>query len=144
MCSSDLLPELPPLEPPIAEKFHWRVTVKFEDGLPLADVKADLILQRLNALGVLSDSAPPPDQFELVAETRRLQVLLSSERPAAEIRAAADVGGVDMVEIDRDRSPLSLDDQILGSEPGSLPVPSPSPPEVSPVAASPEIGRAHV
>ena len=119
------LPELPPLEPPIAEKFHWRITVRFEEGLPLADVKADLILQRLSALGVLSDSAPPPDQLPLISETRRLQVLLSSERPAAEIRAAADVGGVDTVEIDRDRSPLCLDDQILGPE--LVPIPESSP-----------------
>ncbi|MFN7804729.1 MAG: Hpt domain-containing protein, partial [Planctomycetaceae bacterium] len=119
------LPELPPLEPPIAEKFHWRVTVRFEERLPLADVKADLILQRLSALGVLSDSAPPPDQLPLISETRRLQVLLSSERPAAEIRAAADVGGVDTVEIDRDRSPLCLDDQILGPE--LVPIPESSP-----------------
>jgi two-component system chemotaxis sensor kinase CheA len=111
------LPDLPPLEPVVAEKFHWRVTVTFESGLALADVKADLILQRLNALGVLSDSDPPPDQLQLVAVTRRLQVLLSCDRPAVEIRAAADVGGVDVVELDRDRSPLGFDDSLPASEP---------------------------
>jgi len=108
------LPDLPPMVPVIAENFHWRVTVRFEAGLPLSDVKADLILQRLTALGVLADSDPAPDQLHQVADSRRLQVLLSSEQTAAEIRAAADVGGVELVEIDRDREPLTLDDQILG------------------------------
>jgi two-component system chemotaxis sensor kinase CheA len=114
------LPDLPPFEPAVPEKYHWRVTVTFEQGLALADVKADLILQRLNALGLLADSAPPPDQLHLVAQTRRLQVLLSSERPAAEIRAAADVGGVELVELDRDRSPLSLDDELPVSGAGQV------------------------
>jgi len=110
------LPDLPPIIPVVAETFHWRVTVRFDPSLPLVDVKADLILQRLTSLGVLTDSAPPPDRLELVAETRRLQVLLTSARTAAEIRGTADVGGVDLVEIDRDRAPLPLDESILGPE----------------------------
>lgn len=91
----------------------WRVTVRFEPGLQLADLKAELVLSRLSDLGEIRQTDPPRGELVTVADVRRLQVVLHSDRSAAEIRGAADVGGVDLVEMDRSSQELELDASIL-------------------------------
>lgn len=78
----------------------FRVLVQFEPELPLADLKAELVLTRLEAVAAVVDTLPKRGDLSNVAASRLLEVLVTSDRPAAAIRAAADVDGVELIEVD--------------------------------------------
>ena len=113
-----------PVELPIGDDM-LRLTVQFEPGLLLADLKARLILTRLAALGQIEATAPPRDELESAEELSRFEVLLTSDRAADELREAADVDGVQEVEIGE------------ASAPPPTQGPSPTPPtEITPQTAT--------
>ncbi len=66
----------------------------------MADLKAELVLMRLSEIAVLHDVQPARAMLGGLPELNQIQVLLSSDRSAAELRIAADVDGVDEVEIE--------------------------------------------
>lgn len=78
----------------------YRLIAHFEHELPLADLKAELVLTRLSEIAVVHDVQPPRAMLGSLPELSQIQVLLSSDRSAAELRIAADVDGVDAVEIE--------------------------------------------
>ena len=78
----------------------FRVLVQFESELALADLKAELVLTRLEAVATVDDTRPPRVDLSDVAASRLLEVLISSDRSTAEIRSAADVDGVELIEVD--------------------------------------------
>lgn len=99
-------------EPPVAEPddrsatgsstspdMH-RLVVHFEAGLPLIDMKAELVLARLAALAAIQQTFPERNALESLARRHILQVLLHPEGSLAELRAAADVDGVKRIEIE--------------------------------------------
>lgn len=75
----------------------WQIEVHFQPGLPLAEMRAELILTRLAAIGTVLASHPPA---ELLADTSNLSCLeielgTAADRPALE--AALGVDGVERV-----------------------------------------------
>ena len=123
---------LPADEPP--RSFHWRITVRFEVGLPLADLKAELIVARLSDLGELRGTNPPRADLAAVTELRGLQVLITSDRPASEIRSAAEVGGVTQVDLDRGLTEFAFDPSLLVVDEAAM---SPAPIQAPAVQAAP-------
>ncbi|HEX7379297.1 MAG TPA: chemotaxis protein CheA [Pirellulales bacterium] len=90
----------PPSAPPLPATTNFRLLVQFEAEFPLADLKAELVLTRLAEIAQVRDTRPDRSQLERVAETHLLEVLLASARSAADVRAAADVHGVELIEVD--------------------------------------------
>jgi two-component system chemotaxis sensor kinase CheA len=101
-------PQLSAVEPesapaastPAAATTNFRVLVQFEPELSLADLKAELVIRRLSEIATVQDTRPARSQIERVAATGWLEILLSADRSAEEVRAAADVDGVQLVEVD--------------------------------------------
>jgi two-component system chemotaxis sensor kinase CheA len=100
----------------------WRITVYFAPGLQMPDLKAELILARLAAVGDVLSSIPPRD---LLASTHDLAVIDIKVRSAAEratIEAAANADGVQrlVVEVsDPEESPVvvAVEDQAADASP---------------------------
>lgn len=88
-----------------------RIDVRFDAALQLPDLKAELVLTRLAELGDLLDSLPERSALEQVGQSRSLQALLATQRAAHEIREAADVGGVDLIEIETVAADFDLSPQ---------------------------------
>ncbi len=85
-------------QPPMAELFQEpgrvAVTVVFEAGLPLADMKARLVLNRLSSRGRVLSTDPPAEKLDEVDPLSRFTVVLAADGDAEELRALADVEGV--------------------------------------------------
>ena len=98
------LPEPGPPEPgpglsPAAERLR-RLRVRFAAGLPMADIKAELVLTRLGKIGKVIEVIPPQSELSSRAELRRVDVVLRTAADGAAIMIAADVDGVERVELD--------------------------------------------
>jgi two-component system chemotaxis sensor kinase CheA len=97
----------PPSEPPApstpaapaepAVKRDYRLTVRFEQELPLADLKAELVLARLSEIAAVRDTHRAQTA---TGELRELQMVLSSAKTSDELRSAANVDGVEFIEIE--------------------------------------------
>ncbi len=122
----------PPLDrAAIDEPNRVAVTVVFEAGLPLADMKARLVLNRLSSRGRVISTDPPVERMDEAHPPSRFTVILAADADPAELRSLADVAGVVEIRIDREGSgemepvPESEVASDAGPEPGS------SAPEVS-------------
>lgn len=90
-----------PIRRPLAlERRSCRVVIHFEPGLPLPDLKAQLAISRLGEMGDIAQTYPGEDELALLAEQVPLQVLLQTDRPLEEVRQAADVSGVALIELE--------------------------------------------
>jgi len=78
----------------------YLVTIRFEAELALVDLKAELVLSRLSEIGTVRDTQPARGEIAALGELRRLDVLLATTRLPAELRRAADVDGVEWVEVE--------------------------------------------
>ena len=76
------------------------VTVVFEPNLPLPDMKARLVLNRLAARGRVLETHPPADQLDEVESLPEFTVFLAAECDPEELRALADVDGVARIRIE--------------------------------------------
>ena len=74
--------------------------IHFEAGLPLSGLKAQLAIARLAKVGEIQRTLPAEAAVAELADQIPLQVLLRSDRPAEEIRQAADVAGVALIELE--------------------------------------------
>jgi two-component system chemotaxis sensor kinase CheA len=105
------------------------VTVVFEANLPLPDMKARLVLNRLATRGRVIESHPPADQLEVVESLHEFTVWLAADCAPEELRALADVDGVARIRIEPAASehPASVPQvSKLVPEPEPRPAPSPS------------------
>jgi two-component system chemotaxis sensor kinase CheA len=75
------------------------VTVVFEPNLPLADMKARLVLNRLSSRGRVLATDPPTERLDEVDPLLRFTVFLVADCGMEELRALADVEGVAQVRI---------------------------------------------
>ncbi len=75
------------------------VTVVFEANLPLADMKARLVLNRLSSRGRVISTDPPTERLDEVDPLSRFTVVLVADCGMEELRALADVEGVAQVRI---------------------------------------------
>jgi two-component system chemotaxis sensor kinase CheA len=76
------------------------VTVVFEPNLPLPDMKARLVLNRLAGRGRVLQTHPPVDQLDEVESLNEFTVWLAAECELDELRSLADVDGVARIRID--------------------------------------------
>jgi two-component system chemotaxis sensor kinase CheA len=87
--------------------------VIFQPNLPLADMKARLVLNRLAARARILSTEPPMEQLEEADHLTRFTVFLSTEVELTELHDAADVEGVVEIRVKPlcPRSPTPLGDQ---------------------------------
>ena len=107
------------------------VTVVFEPNLPLPDMKARLVLNRLAARGRVLETRPPAEQLDEVESLPEFTVWLAPECDPEELRSLADVDGVARIRIEPAanlRRRTSLD------EPGTSPAPALTSAAPSPVS----------
>jgi two-component system, chemotaxis family, sensor kinase CheA len=87
------------------EPEEMTLTVIFEPNLPLADMKARLVLNRVSARAHIISSDPAAERLDEVDPLTQLIVRLASESNPEELRALADVEGVIEVRIEHAQSP---------------------------------------
>ncbi len=90
-------PVMPAAEPAASDTTkdqHWRIEVALNPGLPMAEMKAELIVTRLAALGELTDCQPPRNEFPGASRLEHFELVLATMATAAEIEAAARADGV--------------------------------------------------
>jgi two-component system chemotaxis sensor kinase CheA len=88
----------PRILPADGEGLH--LTIVFESGLPLVDLKARLILSRLSELGEITSSRPAADALETVEDLERLEISLATEKTPDAIRRAVDIDGVQSIDLE--------------------------------------------
>ena len=76
-----------------------RIVVGFRAGLPLADLKAQLIVSRLTAFGQIRSCDPPLDALVDEGSLSRLEIQLVTGAGVDDLRSAADVEGVDSIDV---------------------------------------------
>jgi two-component system chemotaxis sensor kinase CheA len=86
--------------PSFDEPGEFTLTVIFEPNLPLADMKARLVLNRLSARAQIISTIPPAEQLDDAEALTQFIVRLTSESDPEELHALADVEGVSSVRID--------------------------------------------
>ncbi len=117
----------------IEEPNRVAVTVVFEAGLPLADMKARLVLNRLSSRGRVISTDPPVERMDEAHPPSRFTVILAADADPAELRSLADVAGVVEIRIDRE-SPAEIEPSPESEgTPDAGPEPGPSAAEVSTV-----------
>lgn len=86
---------------PVTSAIHrdYQITVRFERELQLVDLKAELVWNRLCEISEIRASEPPSGELVRTTETRWLQLIVASDRDIAELHHAADVGGVEHVDV---------------------------------------------
>jgi len=104
-------PTKPPLEPaqpapaePAAAVRVRRIRVEFAPGIPMADLKAELVLARLGGVGEVLESTPAAADFAANPAIRTLEVVLRTAAAGGPITMAADVDGVVRVDLDVEKS----------------------------------------
>jgi two-component system chemotaxis sensor kinase CheA len=100
------------------------VTVVFEQNLPLADMKARLVLNRLATRGRVLETRPPADQLDEVESLAEFTVWLTADCSSEELRSLADVDGVARIRIEHGAS--SQDEVEPALSPTAL-APAPEP-----------------
>ena len=76
-----------------------RIVVQFRDGLPLADLKAQLIANRLSAHGRIRSTSPDLASLAEDESIAVFQVVVETEQTHQALREAADVDGVESIEV---------------------------------------------
>jgi two-component system chemotaxis sensor kinase CheA len=94
-------PAVTPRASQVVERLR-RLRVRFAAGLPMADIKAELVLARLGAIGKVVEVQPPRAEFASRVELRRVEIVLMTAADGAAIMIAADVDGVERIELDVD------------------------------------------
>jgi len=90
----------PVADAPPAEERLRRIRVQFAPGLPMVDLKAELVLARLGRLGEVVESSPAASDFATSPTLRTLDIVLRTAAAGSAITIAADVDGVVGVELD--------------------------------------------
>jgi two-component system chemotaxis sensor kinase CheA len=76
------------------------VTVTFEPNLPLADMKARLILNRLSTCARILSTEPPVERLDDIDPLTNFRLYLASETHSDELRSLADVEGVAEIQVE--------------------------------------------
>jgi two-component system chemotaxis sensor kinase CheA len=85
---------------PAADERLRRIRVQFAPGLPMIDLKAELVLARLGRLGKVVESSPAASDFAASPALRTLEIVLRTAAAGSAITIAADVDGVVGVDLD--------------------------------------------
>jgi two-component system chemotaxis sensor kinase CheA len=123
---------------------NYRIFVCFEPELSLADLKAELVLVRLEEVATLHGTLPSREEIAASADLRGFQVLLTSTAAPTELRAAADVDGVEMIEVEEGATAfasLAVETADMASAPPEPRQPSETDPAVR-VVPEPSVSEA--
>lgn len=92
-----------------------RLIITFRDGLPLADLKARLIVNKLSAIGEVVDCDPPIDEAGSFEDLRIFSLTLVTSHSIDEVRRIVKVDGVESIDIQSNHAVLFPGNR-LGSE----------------------------
>ncbi len=98
------------------EGIRMHLTVSFAQGLPLADLKARLILSRLAPLGKVVRTYPAVDTLADLEELTHFGVVIDTRRSVDELREAADLDGVEAIHCEE--APVETGDDEPASDAG--------------------------
>jgi two-component system chemotaxis sensor kinase CheA len=123
----------------LAAGIDYLVSVRFEAGMPLVDLKAELVVARLTDLGAIRDLKPQRDRFETLSQSSLLDILIHSESSADELRKALRIDGIDAIDIQggvREFPPpvVTTPEPAPIPKPTPLPIPIPAREEIEEVA----------
>jgi two-component system chemotaxis sensor kinase CheA len=76
-----------------------RLVITFRNGLPLADLKARLIVNKLSAIGEVIDCSPPIEEAGSFEELRVFSLTLVTSHSIDEVRSTVKVDGVESIDI---------------------------------------------
>lgn len=79
---------------PACEGDFWRIRVRFAAALPMAEMKAELILTRLEQLGAIVDLQPPRATLPEIVGLTGFEAVLRSAAAAGELETASRPDGV--------------------------------------------------
>jgi len=82
------------------DRVQKRMVVYLDRSIDLPELKSELILARLSELAVITRTSPSVEDFASLVELRTLQVWLESSSNDESLKTAADIVGVDLIEID--------------------------------------------
>ena len=92
-------PRDPPVKPtgdaPAETNFH--VSVTFEPGMKLLDMKGQLVVTRVEEVGEVLTTRPPVDELSTMTGPVTFELLVATERESEDVADAADVFGVTSV-----------------------------------------------
>jgi two-component system chemotaxis sensor kinase CheA len=77
-----------------------RMVIKFRDGLQLVDLKTQLIVSRLSSLGDVTFTIPEIDKLSEFEKLEQFEVYIRSDEDHSSLQSAAEVDGVESIEID--------------------------------------------
>ena len=117
----------PPPAQSSAAASAWRLGVRLRAGLPMAELKAELLLTRLAALGTIGDCQPPREALAEHPGLTAIEIIFIS---TADRDAIAETAGIDGVE----RFEIEPADAVA-----SIPAPAPAPPS-APDTGNHEVG----
>lgn len=83
-----------------SEPEHKRVIVYFERGVELPELRAELVIARIAELAEILRQSPPQSDLARIAELGTLQLWIRTHRTDDELRTAANVVGVEVLEIE--------------------------------------------
>lgn len=130
---------------------HWRIRVQFAAALPMAEMKAELILTRLEQLGTIVDLQPPRSALRDIVGLTAFEAVLRASTSRNELEMACCPDGVENVLIEMvasdakvppapraDEEPGSRDEEVDNDAGGEFASVVKAPHE--PLAASAAIG----
>lgn len=119
-----------PNDTPGENSGYRRLVIYFDKSIELPELKAELILARLSDIAVIHRSSPDIDELGAVAELGTLQIWLTSNQDDETLQSAADIVGVDFIELDHVSSCSSEDTDAVESIPTNsvAEIGSPTPP----------------
>ena len=94
---TDMAPAQSPAAQAQAAMPLWQLTVHFRAGLPMAEMKAELILARLASLGTVLGSNPPAELLADSAGLTTIEIELCTPADQRAIEAAATADGVERI-----------------------------------------------
>lgn len=103
----------------------WRIEVLFHEGMPLPEMKAELVLIRLAKLGAITGCQPPRGELGSHAGLRQLTVLLATDADRNTIEDTAHVAGIAALSVDRIATGMVAPPEPVPSAPSSHGTPEP-------------------
>jgi two-component system, chemotaxis family, sensor kinase CheA len=110
----------------LAGRGAYRGKVTFQDGLPTAGLKAQLIHEKLVKLGEVSDCQPPPGQLDAIDHLDCFRFQVTTDQPVEVVANQLRVAGVLQVSLEE----INTHSEERGNRP-ALPVPAETTPAVA-------------
>jgi two-component system chemotaxis sensor kinase CheA len=124
---------------------RWRVEILFLPALPLVELKAELVLARLAAVGQVLASSPPRERLAETVDLTRIVVVIDTVAEPGALEAAASADGVDRVTVLLESAAVesATPQPISGDRSGGTVVDvAPHTPEAPPAAGRPDADTA--